>query len=146
MTVKRGILAILLGILTSILSFYVVATSLQMLSSIKLLQFYTIHSIPTFIMLLLLLHLPIAIGGFIAGIITRHKGWIYGLATGAIFWWLLFILGILTGDLLVQPQQPYSELLFRWQDVLALCASFITAGMASGYLGQALAKDWHKRS
>lgn len=162
MTVKRGIIAILLGIVTSIFAFCVIAPVSQILTGTRLLQLYTSSSISTFLTSLLLLLITIAIGGFVTSIITRARGWIYGLANGAILWWLLFILGILTSDFLIQSQtggaihksvipmggsvrMEYYVLLLRWQDVLALCASFIIAGVLGGVLGELLAQKWHKR-
>lgn len=163
MKAKRGLIAILLGIVTSIFAFYVIALVSQILTGTRLLQLYTFSSIPTFLTSLLLLLITIAIGGFVASIITRARGWIYGAANGAILWLLLFILGILTGDFLTQFQtggtiqksitpaggfvrMEYYLLLLRWKDVVALCSSFIIAGMLGGILGELLAQKWHKRA
>lgn len=212
MKAKRGLIAILVGILTSLFSLVIVAGGLQALTGIRLLQFYSIDSTSSFVILLLLLLIPISIGGLVASVITRYEGWKYGLAHGAILWWFVFMLGILTGDFLIQSRAnglitsyksiipaedsvrmaryeryyehilqhfdrydwytstegsammryakyigppraggffvgfDHYEPLLRWQGIVALCASFIMAGMVGGFLGQLLAQKWHKRA
>jgi putative membrane protein (TIGR04086 family) len=209
---KRGLIAIFVGILTSLLCLVIVAGSLRALTGIKLLQFYSNDVSSAFNILLCLLLIPIFIGGLVASIMARDKGWIYGLAHGAILWWVVFLLGMSTGDFLIQSRANFNPTLYKsiipaadsvrtaryeryyehilqpvmsvvgWsstevsavmryakylgppraggflveinhyyplllrQGVIALCASFIMAGMVGGFLGQLLAQNWHKRT